>query len=51
MEEWQDERYSCDNCGYNGPGEYINFVPIRGHLSPVCLCEECYKDMRVWNEE
>ena len=41
-------RYRCDNCGENGYGEYYN-IEMRG-WRPLCLCEECIKDMKVWNE-
>lgn len=48
MEEWMDETYRCDNCGEDGAGKYYD-IQMRG-WKPLCLCENCIKDMEVENE-
>lgn len=49
MDEWRDEKYRCDNCGEEGRGEYYD-IRMRG-WKPMCLCEDCIKGMKVYNEE
>ena len=46
--DWQ-VRYRCDNCGENRYGTYY-YIEMRG-WRPLCLCEDCMKDCRVWNED
>ena len=48
MEEWEDEHYVCDNCGYDGIGKFYS-IKMRG-WKPICICEECMKDLEVENE-
>lgn len=46
--EWADKIYVCDNCGEDGAGKYYD-IQMRG-WKPLCLCEDCIKDMEVENE-
>lgn len=48
-DDYQDTRYTCDNCGEDRYGEYY-YIAMRG-WKPMCLCEDCIKEMRVWNED
>lgn len=48
FEEWEDTIYTCDSCGYDGPGKYYN-IQIRG-WKPLILCEGCMNDCEVENE-
>ena len=48
MEEWQDEVYVCENCGYDGSGKFYNIM-MRG-WPPIRICEKCMEEAAVYNE-
>ena len=48
MEEWEDQIYVCDSCGYDGTGKYYD-IRMQG-WKPMIICEECLKMWEVENE-
>lgn len=47
-EEWEDDRYTCDSCGYDGKGKFYP-INIRG-WKPITICKECLEMLEVENE-